>query len=134
MALLWRNRISLGYQTGYCASYRKPANSLQLARSAFTTDRSNEPISKEEFFALGMPQTRVDCVTSALAGAGDVIGLNRGEAGHRLGKPERAELGPENPLASTLNQGVMGSNPIGHTKSSENSRMRTSWAGDPLPA
>jgi hypothetical protein len=38
--------------TGYCASYRKPANSLQLTRSAFTTDRSNEPISKEEFFAI----------------------------------------------------------------------------------
>ena len=38
--------------TGYCASYHKPANSLQLARSAFTTDRSNEPISKEEFFAI----------------------------------------------------------------------------------
>jgi hypothetical protein len=39
-------------QTGFCALYRKPANSLQLVRSAFTTDRSNEPISKGEFFAI----------------------------------------------------------------------------------
>jgi hypothetical protein len=45
--------------------------------------------------------------------------------------PEGAELGPENPLASTLNQGVMGSNPIGLTKSSENSRVRTSWLATP---
>jgi len=39
--------------------------------------------------------------------------------------PERAELGDENLLASIFNQGVMGSNPIGLTKSSENSRVRT---------
>ena len=39
-------------QTGYCASYGKAANLPQLVRSAFTTDRSDEPISKEEFFAI----------------------------------------------------------------------------------
>ena len=39
--------------SGYCASFRKPANSIQLVvRSAFTTDRSNKPISKDEFFAI----------------------------------------------------------------------------------
>jgi hypothetical protein len=39
-------------QTSYCASYRKAANLPQLLRSAFATDLSNEPISKEEFFAI----------------------------------------------------------------------------------
>jgi hypothetical protein len=39
-------------RTGYCASYRRAANLPQLVRSAFTTDLSNEPISKEEFFAM----------------------------------------------------------------------------------
>jgi hypothetical protein len=39
-------------QTGYCASYCRAANLPQLVRSAFTTDLSNEPISREEFFAM----------------------------------------------------------------------------------
>jgi hypothetical protein len=39
-------------RTGYCASYRRAANLPHLVRSAFTTDLSNEPISKEEFFAM----------------------------------------------------------------------------------
>jgi hypothetical protein len=39
-------------QSGYYASYRRAANIPQLLRSAFATDLSNEPISKEEFFAI----------------------------------------------------------------------------------
>jgi len=39
-------------QTGYCASYHKAAILPQVVRSAFMTDLSNEPISKEEFFAI----------------------------------------------------------------------------------
>jgi hypothetical protein len=39
-------------QTGYCASYHKAANLPHVVRSAFMTDLSNEPISKEEFFAI----------------------------------------------------------------------------------
>ena len=38
--------------TGYCASYHKAANLPQVVRSACMTDLSNEPISKEEFFAI----------------------------------------------------------------------------------
>ena len=39
-------------QSGYYASYRRAANLPQLLRSAFATDLSNKPISKEEFFAI----------------------------------------------------------------------------------
>ncbi len=37
--------------SAYCVSYRKSPNSSQLVRDAFTSDRSNEPISRTEFLA-----------------------------------------------------------------------------------
>ena len=74
----------------HIASLKNPSS---LHDPLLLTDRSNEPISKEEFFrdSLGCrkrqgARARVDCVTSALVGAGDVIGLNRREAGHSPGK------------------------------------------------